>query len=151
MNNRTRAKSAMVLLMVLPVLLILLAQSRMDHLNSSLAFKTFGNAVLTSYSLSSVLLLVALIAYGDSRKRPITPLLGMAVAAIVGTIVTYALTSMDDLLLVDNGSARAQILSNVLNFSTVGLGFILSLAFVGGLVFASLMNRNIKRFEYEEE
>jgi len=73
------------------------------------------------------------------------------VAAIVGTIVTYALTSMDDLLLVDNGSARAQILSNVLNFSTVGLGFILSLAFVGGLVFASLMNRNIKRFEYEEE
>ncbi|MEC9194755.1 MAG: hypothetical protein VYE72_05230, partial [Candidatus Thermoplasmatota archaeon] len=37
----------------------------------------FSNAMLTSFTLFSFMLLLTLFVYGDARKRPFAPLLGM--------------------------------------------------------------------------
>ena len=44
----------------------------------------FANALLTAFTLVSFVLLLTLVVYGDARKRPIAPLLGMCLSVALG-------------------------------------------------------------------
>jgi len=114
-------------------------------------FKRFANSLLTSYTIGSFLLLFSLFIYGDKRKRPVAPLIGMFGAALVGVIISFMLLSQGDLLMEDNGSIRAQALSNIIRFSTSVIAIGVSVLLVGGIAFASLMNGPVKSHIFEEE
>ena len=51
----------------------------------------------------------------------------------------------------DNGSVRAQALSNLIRFGTTILGLGLATLVVAGTLFASLMNSPPRRIQFEEE
>lgn len=115
------------------------------------AFKRFANSLLTSYTIGSFLLLFSLFIYGDKRKRPVAPLVGMFGAALIGVMISFMLLSQGDLLMEDNGSIRAQTLSNIIRFSTTIIAVGISVLLVGGIGFASLMNGTAKKHIFEEE
>lgn len=114
-------------------------------------FKRFSNSLLTSYTLTSIFLLLTLFVYGDTRKRPIAPLIGMLVASGLGVLITFMMLSQGEMLMEDNGSVRAQALSNIIRFSTTLLAVIVSGLLVGGLVFSSLMQNSDHSSIGEEE
>jgi hypothetical protein len=50
-----------------------------------------------------------------------------------------------------NGSIRAQVLSNIIRFSTTLIAVFISALLVGGISFASLMNSPTKQHIFSEE
>ena len=133
-----------------PLLLCGLALVLYGHVTNG-AFVRFGNSLLTSYTIASFVLLFSLFVYGDKRKRPISPLVGMLGAALVGVMVSFMFLSQGDLLMESNGSIRAQALSNIIRFSTTFIAISISALIVGGISFASLMNSPTKQHIFDEE
>jgi len=111
----------------------------------------FVNAALTSFTLASFILMVLLMVYGDRRKRPIAPLAGMLVAGMVGAGVTAFFLSQGDLLMEANGSVRAQMLSNIIRFSTSLLALMLSSVLTFGVLLATVLHRGRAPLSFEEE
>lgn len=114
-------------------------------------FIRFTNALLTSFTLFSFMLLLTLFVYGDARKRPIAPLVGMLMSVLLGLGLTLFFLSQGELLMEDNGSVRAQALSNTIRFGTTVIGLSLAVVVVGGTLFASLMNGPRQTIHFEEE
>ena len=71
----------MALAFVLPLLLILAIEitlsSGIQSFDRDVTFTRFANATLTAYTLCSIALLGNLFFYGESRNRPLAPLVGM--------------------------------------------------------------------------
>ncbi|MGB0611500.1 MAG: hypothetical protein ACPGMW_02640, partial [Poseidonia sp.] len=111
----------------------------------------FANSMLTSFTMISFLLLLTLFVYGDARKRPMAPFLGMLLCGLFGTALTLFFLSQGDLLMEDNGSVRAQALSNIIRFSTTVIACAIAALIVLGMLFASLMHTPPARLEFEEE
>ncbi len=111
----------------------------------------FSNALLTSFTFVSFILLMTLFVYGDARKRPIAPLLGMVLSVLIGAGITVYFLSQGELLMEDNGSVRAQGLSNLIRLGTTLIGVGLGAMVVAGTLFASLMNTPPRRIQFEEE
>lgn len=111
----------------------------------------FSNALLTSFTFASFILLMTLFVYGDARKRPVAPLLGMVMSVLIGAGITVYFLSQGELLMEDNGSVRAQALSNLIRLGTTLIGVGLGAMVVAGTLFASLMNTPPRRIQFEEE
>ena len=111
----------------------------------------FANALLTSFTFVSFILLLTLFVYGDARKRPIAPLLGMFMSVLLGVGMTVFFLSQGELLMEDNGSVRAQALSNLIRLATTVLGMGMAVMVVAGTLFASLMNTPPRAIQFEEE
>jgi hypothetical protein len=111
----------------------------------------FANALLTSFTFVSFILLLTLFVYGDARKRPLAPLLGMLMSVLLGVAMTVFFLSQGELLMENNGSVRAQALSNLIRLATTVLGMGLAVMAVAGTLFASLMNTPPRVIQFEEE
>jgi hypothetical protein len=111
----------------------------------------FVNAMLTSFTLVSFMLLVTLFAYGDARRRPIAPLAGMIFLVLAGVALTMFFLSQGDLLMEENASVRAQFLSNIVRFATTSAALVVATVVVGGTLLASLLNTPPRAIVFEEE
>ena len=136
---------------LLPFLVVVLSVIYHSGVSTEGALVRFANALLTSFTLFSLILLLTLFVYGDARKRPIAPLFGMAVSVALGTALTVFFLSQGELLMEDNGSVRAQALSNIIRFSTTTVGVGLAAMVVAGTLFASLMSGPSRTIHFEEE
>jgi len=88
--------------------------------------------------------------YADSRQRPLAPLFGMLLATIFGAIITLWLLSQGELLLENNGSTRAQALSNVVRILVSLIALMMAIVVSVGGVFVAITSRpNRKLFEEE--
>lgn len=136
---------------VLPagVVLILVGLVSIESTDGTLI--RFANALLTSFTFVSFILLLTLFVYGDARKRPIAPLLGMFMSVLLGVGMTVFFLSQGELLMEDNGSVRAQALSNLIRLATTVLGMGMAVMVVAGTLFASLMNTPPRAIQFEEE
>jgi formate/nitrite transporter FocA (FNT family) len=114
-------------------------------------FIRFTNSLLTSFTLFSFMLLLTLFVYGDARKRPIAPLIGMLMSVLLGLGLTLFFLAQGELLMENNGSVRAQVLSNTIRFGTTVIGLSLAMVIVAGTLFASLMNGPSQTIHFEEE
>ncbi|WP_338172227.1 hypothetical protein [Candidatus Poseidonia alphae] len=152
--NEQKPRASLVVLgasfLFFPLVLCGIALVLYGHVTNG-AFVRFGNSLLTSYTLASFVLLFSLFVYGDKRKRPVAPLLGMLGAALVGVMVSFMFLSQGDLLMEANGSIRAQVLSNIIRFSTTLIAVSISTLIVGGISFASLMNSPARQHIFREE
>jgi len=111
----------------------------------------FVNAMLTSFTLVSFMLLVTLFAYGDARRRPTAPLAGMVFLVMAGVGLMMFFLSQGDLLMEENASIRAQFLSNIVRFATTSAALVLATVVVGGTLLASLLNTPVRTIVFEEE
>ena len=136
---------------LLPALVVLLLVWWLSDGASEGALIRFANALLTSFTFVSFLLLLTLFVYGDARKRPLAPLVGMFLSVLLGAGLTVFFLSQGELLMEDNGSVRAQALSNLIRFGTTIIGLGLATLVVAGTLFASLMNSPPRRIQVEEE
>ena len=136
---------------LLPALVVLLLVWWLSDGASEGAPIRFANALLTSFTFVSFLLLLTLFVYGDARKRPLAPLVGMFLSVLLGAGLTVFFLSQGELLMEDNGSVRAQALSNLIRFGTTIIGLGLATLVVAGTLFASLMNSPPRRIQFEEE
>lgn len=136
---------------LLPALVVLLLVWWLSDAASEGALIRFANALLTSFTFVSFLLLLTLFVYGDARKRPLAPLVGMFLSVLLGAGLTVFFLSQGELLMEDNGSVRAQALSNLIRFGTTIIGLGLATLVVAGTLFASLMNSPPRRIQFEEE
>jgi len=136
---------------LLPALVVLLLVWWLSDGASEGALIRFANALLTSFTFVSFLLLLTLFVYGDARKRPLAPLVGMFLSVLLGAGLTVFFLSQGELLMADNGSVRAQALSNLIRFGTTIIGLGLATLVVAGTLFASLMNSPPRRIQFEEE
>ncbi len=101
------------------------------------SFKRFANSLLTSFTVASALLAVAMLFYADSRDRPLSPVMAMLAMATVGAALTLGVLSFrGDLLLESNGSAMAQILYNVVQLLVISSALFIALGLVIGTAFA---------------
>ena len=138
-------------MVLLPLLSILAIILWLSDGSTEGTFIRFTNALLTSFTLFSFMLLLTLFVYGDARKRPIAPLVGMLMSVLLGLGLTLFFLAQGELLMEDNGSVRAQALSNTIRFGTTIMGLGLAVVVVAGTLFASLMNRPGQTIQFEEE
>lgn len=138
-------------MVLLPLLSILAIILWLSDGSTEGTFIRFTNALLTSFTLFSFMLLLTLFVYGDARKRPIAPLVGMLMSVLLGLGLTLFFLAQGELLMEDNGSVRAQALSNTIRFGTTIIGLGLAVVVVAGTLFASLMNRPSQTIQFEEE
>ena len=132
-----------------PLLLMIFAAILGDDISNQ-AFKRFGNALITGYTFSTGLLFINMFFYADSRQRPLAPLFGMLLATMFGTLITLWLLSQGDLLLEENGSVRAQALSNIVRILVSSLAMVMAVVVSVGGVFVAITSRpNRKLFEEE--
>lgn len=135
----------------LPFAAVLLGVISLSGVTAEGAVVRFSNALLTSFTLFSFILLLTLFVYGDARKRPLAPLFGMALSVGLGSLLTVYFLSQGELLMEDNGSVRAQALSNIIRFGTTAVGFGLAVVVVAGTLFASLMSGPSRTIHFDEE
>lgn len=140
---------------LLPIFLIWIIDSTIKGDFSSFdtgdSFTRFANAILTSYTLGSVILLGNLFFYADSRKRPMAPLFGMILAVLIGIFATLFLIGMGPMLLEANGSVRAQTVYNIGHTIVSFIAISLAIAVCVGSMFAALTNGKKRKIFYEEE
>ena len=135
----------------LPFTFVLLGVILLSGVSADGAVVRFSNALLTSFTLFSFILLLTLFVYGDPRKRPLAPLFGMVLSVGLGSLLTVYFLSQGELLMEDNGSVRAQALSNIIRFGTTAVGFGLAVVVVAGTLFASLMSGPSRTIHFDEE
>ena len=75
-QNRSLARMGMVIM--LPLAAIIATTVWLSNGSTGGTLTRFTNALLTSFTLFSFMLLLTLFVYGDARKRPIAPLLECA-------------------------------------------------------------------------
>ena len=115
------------------------------------SFKRFANALLTSFSVVSALLAIAMFSYADSRERPLAPVFTMIAVSAVGGLLTFGTLSVGgDILLEANGSAMAQILYNIIQLLVVTSALFIAGGLVLGTAF-SIITRGEERSIFEEE
>ncbi len=148
-QNRSLARMGMVIM--LPLAAIIATTVWLSNGSTGGTLTRFTNALLTSFTLFSFMLLLTLFVYGDARKRPIAPLLGMCMSVLLGIGLSVFFLSQGELLMEDNGSVRAQALSNTIRFGTTVLGIALAVVVVAGTLFASIMNGPSQTIHFEEE
>ena len=136
---------------LLPVIILVLVIWQLTSVVVEGAVVRFVNSMLTSFTLVSFMLLLILFAYGDARKRPYAPLFGMILAVLSGALITLFFLSQGEFLMENNGSVRAQWLSNIIRFGTTFIAMLSGLLLVGGTLMASLLNSNTNTIEFEEE
>ena len=141
----------LVLCFTLPTLLLVLGLWWWTSTSVESGLVRFVNAMLTSFTLVSFMFLVTLFAYGDARKRPVAPLVGMLLLVAAGIGLTMFFLSQGDLLMEENASVRAQFLSNIVRFATTAAALVVASMVVVGTLLASLLNSPKKRMEFEEE
>jgi hypothetical protein len=149
--SSTNALAKVFFAFTVPALVVVLAVWLSTSVPVEDALVRFANAMLTSFTLVSFMLMVTLISYGDARKRPFAPLFGMLLVVGVGVALTLFFLSQGDLLMEDNGSVRAQALSNIIRFGTTSIAMLASTLLVGGVLFASLLNTPTPPVFSEEE
>ena len=147
--NRSLAR--LCLMVLFPLLSILVIVLWLSEGSTEGTFIRFTNALLTSFTLFSFTLLLTLFVYGDARKRPIAPLVGMLMSVLLGLGLTLFFLAQGELLMEDNGSVRAQALSNTIRLGTTVIGLSLAVVVVAGTLFASLMNGPPQTIHFEEE
>ena len=150
-TNDGRAFVRLGLWFTLPSLLFVLGVWWSTSGSFEAGFVRFVNAMLTSFTLVSFMLLVTLFAYGDARKRPIAPLAGMLMVVGAGIGLTMFFLSQGGLLMEDNASVKAQYLSNIVRFATTSAAIVVASVVVGGVLLASLLNTPQKQILFEEE
>lgn len=111
-----------------------------------------ANATLTAYTLCSLILLGNLFFYGESRNRPLAPLVGMIAAVGLGILATVFFIGQGPMLLENNGSVRAQAVYNVVH-TLVSAGAISMAVLVSiGATFSSITAQKTRSlFDQEEE
>ena len=115
------------------------------------SFKRFANALLTSFSVVSALLAIAMFSYADSRERPLAPVFTMIAVSAVGGLLTFGILSVGGgILLEANGSAMAQILYNIIQLLVVTSALFIAGGLVLGTAF-SIITRGEERSIFEEE
>ncbi|MCS5534146.1 MAG: hypothetical protein NZ736_07815 [Candidatus Poseidoniaceae archaeon] len=150
MSEVSKTWKVIVMAISVPPLLLMIIGALLGDDISNLAFKRFGNALITGYTFSTGLLFINMFFYADSRQRPLAPLFGMLLATIFGTMITLWLLSQGDLLLEDNGSARAQALSNIVRILVSSLALIMAVVVSVGGVFVAITSRPNRNL-FEEE
>jgi len=111
----------------------------------------FANALLTAYTLGSLILFGNLFFYADSRQRPLAPLFGMLAAASIGLLTSFMLLDQTDLLMEDNGSIRAQMLYNAVHMFVSAGAILLAFGLALGLTFATITAQKARKTTFEEE
>ena len=147
--NRSLARLCLVVLFPLMTILVIILW--LSDGSTEGTFIRFTNSLLTSFTLFSFMLLLTLFVYGDARKRPIAPLMGMLMSVLLGLGLTLFFLAQGELLMENNGSVRAQALSNTIRFGTTVIGLSLAMVIVAGTLFASLMNGPSQTIHFEEE
>jgi len=127
-----------------PALVLLLASGstpNADALGVGLANDVFVGFVVTS--LGMILLLLA---YGDNRDRPAAPVLGLTVLLVMGFVLGLWLLQSGNLI-GDASSPLARFFTELVHLAPVGLG--LALAFPVGLLIAAVGLRTFALDEAE--
>ena len=115
------------------------------------SFKRFANSLLTTFTVASGLLAIAMFSYADSRERPLAPVFMMATASAVGGLLSFGILSTGgNLLMEENGSAMAQILYNIVQLLVVSSALFIAGGLVLGIAF-SIITRSGERKIFEEE
>ena len=104
-----------------------------DDLNPRVA-----NSALTAFILASTVLLGNMFFYGESRNRPLSPIIAMIIAVSVGVLATIFFINQGPMLLEGNGSVRAQLVYNMAHTIVSISGLILSLMITLGLLFSAI-------------
>jgi hypothetical protein len=150
MSDVSKTWKIIIMAISAPSLLLMIIAVLMGDDITSQAFKRFGNALITGYTFSAGLLFINMFFYADSRHRPLAPLFGMMMATFLGSIITLWLLSQGDLLLEENGSVRAQALSNIVRILVSLVALIIAVAVALGGTFVAITSRP-KRKLFEEE
>ena len=77
--NESRARPSLLRTagkVMLPFTAVILGVAALSGVQPEGTLVRFANAMLTSFTLFSFMLLLTLFVYGDARKRPFAPLLG---------------------------------------------------------------------------
>jgi Trk-type K+ transport system membrane component len=150
MSNTGSPWKLLSLAAALPILVIVAIDISLGDDIHPDSFKRFGNALLTSYVLTGLLLMGNLFFYADSRHRPLAPFVGMMFAVGIGVLISWSLVSYDDLLLEDNSGMRAQMLSNIVRLMVSSTAMLLASMLAIGTTFAMITGRK-RRVLFEEE
>lgn len=141
---------------LLPPLLILAMDitfyGSFKGIDSGVSFTRFANATLTAYTLCSLFLLGNLFFYGESRNRPLAPLVGMVVATLLGVLATVFLIGQGPMLLEDNGSVQAQAIYNIVHMFVSSGAILMSVCVALGVTFSAITSQKPRSdFDLEEE
>ncbi|MDA0716451.1 MAG: hypothetical protein O2866_04090 [archaeon] len=141
--NNLNVKKAFVFLILLIftyVAIVFSLSNSMNDISSDLYMRRFWNAILTSYMIGSFLFLLTLVMYAESRNVPFAPTFGMlASGAVAALLMLWVLPNLDVELLEGNGTPMAQLLTNVLRFSSTLLAAIVSSIIVFGLFYSMML------------
>jgi len=146
----------MALAFILPLLLILAIEitlsSGVQSFDRDVTFTRFANATLTAYTLCSIALLGNLFFYGESRNRPLAPLVGMLCASLLGVAATLFFINQGPMLLEDNGSVQAQAIYNIVHTLVTAGAVILAFCVSLGATFSTITSQKRRiNFTLEEE
>ena len=146
----------MLLAFFLPPLLILAIEMTLSgdfkHIDSGVSFTRFANATLTAYTLCSLFLLGNLFFYGESRNRPLAPLVGMVVATALGVLATVLFIGQGSMLLENNGSVRAQTIYNIVHMFVSSGAIFMGVSVGVGVTFSAITSQKPRsNFVSEEE
>lgn len=141
---------------LLPPLLILALDitfyGSFKGIDSGVSFTRFANATLTAYTLCSLFLLGNLFFYGESRNRPLAPLVGMVVATLLGISATLFFIGQGPMLLEDNGSVQAQAIYNIVHMFVSSGAILMSVCVALGVTFSAITSQKPRSdFDLEEE
>ncbi len=141
---------------LLPPLLILALDitfyGSFKGIDSGVSFTRFANATLTAYTLCSLFLLGNLFFYGESRNRPLAPLVGMVVATLLGISATVFFIGQGPMLLEDNGSVQAQAIYNIVHMFVSSGAILMSVCVALGVTFSAITSQKPRSdFDLEEE
>lgn len=145
-----------VLAFLLPPLLILALDitifGSFKGIDSAESFTRFANATLTAYTLCSLFLLGNLFFYGESRNRPLAPLVGMFFATVLGVLATVFLIGQGSMLLEDNGSVQAQAIYNIVHMFVSSGAIFVAVCVALGVTFSAITSQKPRSdFDLEEE
>ncbi len=146
----------MILALILPPLLLVALDLTLFGNVPSVAMPEINpriaNATLTAYTLCSLVLLGNLFFYGESRNRPLAPLVGMVAAVSLGVLATIFFIGQGSMLLENNGSVRAQAVYNVVHTLVSTGAIILAVLVAVGSTFSSITaQKNRSFFDDEQE
>jgi hypothetical protein len=135
--RRTRAVLLLLAVASGPVLLLVLSDE--SRPSSNAVHLGFANTVFAGFMVTSVMLVLTLLAYGDSRDRPAAPVVGILVLVAVGFLLGLRVLEAGGHLS-GNGSAQAQFFSDLVDIAPAVFGLGLSVL-VGLLSAASGLRR----------
>ena len=106
-----------------------------------------ANDVFVGFVMTSVAMVLLLVAYGDNRDRPAAPVLGLSLIVMVGFMLGLWLLQAGDFV-GDSSSPLARFFTELVHLALVGLG--LALAAPVSLLVAALGLRTFALDETEE-